>query len=132
VGTQFLWLFIWPANELTDKGVNVSDTINNEQINGKNYQVLHVSYDPAVGKELWNFYLDPNTNAMEGYRFYYQGKPDEGELIMLNEVLVVDGIKIPKVRKWYLNQGTVFLVPITSESRKADSSPHLVVIPTLL
>jgi hypothetical protein len=102
------YLYALPM-KLTDKGVNVSDTINNEQINGKNYQVLHVSYDPAVGKELWNFYLDPNTNAMEGYRFYYQGKPDEGELIMLNEVLVVDGIKIPKVRKWYLNKGNSFL-----------------------
>ncbi len=90
--------------KLTDKGVNVSDTITSEQINGKNYQVLHVAYDPAVGKELWNFYLDPNTNALEGYRFYYEGKPNEGEHIMLNDVLTVDGIKIPKVRKWYLNK----------------------------
>ena len=90
--------------KLTDKGVNVSDTVTNEQINGKNYQVLHVSYDPAVGKELWNFYLDANTNALEGYRFYYPGKPNEGEHIMLNNVLNADGIKIPKERKWYLNK----------------------------
>jgi hypothetical protein len=90
--------------KLTDKGVNVSDTINNEQVNGKNSQVLRVSYDPAVGKELWNFYLDPNTNALEAYRFYYPGKPNDGEHIMLNDVLDVDGIKIPKVRKWYSNK----------------------------
>lgn len=95
--------------KLTDKGVNVSDTIVSEQINGKNYRVMHVSYDPAVGKELWNFYLDPNTAALEGYRFYYEGKPNEGELIMLNDVLDVDGIKIPKVRKWYLNKDNSYL-----------------------
>lgn len=95
--------------KLTDKGVNVSDTIGSEQLNGKNFRVLHLSYDPEVGKELWNFYLDPNTAALEGYRFYYEGKPKEGELIMLNDVLDVDGIKIPKVRKWYLNKDNSYL-----------------------
>ncbi len=95
--------------KLMDKGVNVSDTIGTEQMNGKNYQVLHVWYDPEVGKELWNFYLNSNTAALEGYRFYYPGKPTEGEHIMLNDVLTIDGVKIPKVRKWYLNKDNSIL-----------------------
>ncbi len=95
--------------KLTDKGTIVSDTMFSEQINGKNYQVMHVEYDSTVGNELWNFYLDPDTSALEGYRFFYKGEPNEGEHIMLQEVLNVEGIKIPKVRKWYLNKDNKYL-----------------------
>jgi hypothetical protein len=95
--------------KLTDKGTIVSDTMFREQINGKNYQVMHVEYDSTVGNELWNFYLDPDTSALEGYRFFYKGEPNEGEHIMLQEVLNVEGIKIPKVRKWYLNKDNKYL-----------------------
>ncbi len=84
--------------KLMDNGTIISDTMFREQVNGKNYQVMHVEYDSAVGNELWDFYLDPETNALEGYRFFYKGEPNEGEHIMLQEVLNVEGIKIPKVR----------------------------------
>jgi len=93
--------------KLTDKGTFISDSITRELIYGKNYQVMHVAYDTTVGKELWNFYLDPQTNALQGYRFYYKGQPYEGEHIMLYDILTVDGIKIPKVRKWYFNRDNV-------------------------
>ncbi len=38
---------------------------------------------------------------MEGYSFLFGGKTDAGEYIVLDQVLDVEGIKMPKVRKWY-------------------------------
>ena len=95
--------------KLMDKGTLVSDTMYSEQINGKSHQVMHIDYDSTVGKELWNFYLNPNTNALEGYRFYYKGEPNEGEHIVLQDELNVEGIKLPKIRKWYLNKDNKYL-----------------------
>jgi hypothetical protein len=91
--------------KLTDKGALVSDTVFSEQLNGKSYQTLHVTYGPGMGTEVWTFFLDPTTSAMEAYRFMFSPGSDEGEYVLLQETVNVDGIKIPKVREWYLVKG---------------------------
>lgn len=94
--------------KLTDEGVKTTDAKTNEEIGGKMYRVLQVSYDPAIGKDNWFFYLDPQTYAMRAYRFNH-GEPGSGEYILLNDELTVAGIKIPKVRRWYLNKNNKYL-----------------------
>jgi hypothetical protein len=94
--------------KLTDKGTIVDETVRNEQLNGQSYPTLRVSYDAAVGKDNWFFYLDPKTSAMRGYRFNH-GKPETGEYILLEDELTVNGVKLPKVRKWYFNKDDKFL-----------------------
>ena len=37
---------------------------------GKEYLVLKATYDEAVGKDVWYFYFDPETYAMEIYQFF--------------------------------------------------------------
>ncbi len=95
--------------KLTDPGVNISDTVSNQQFNGKSYQTIRVNYDPEVGKDVWTFYINPATSAMEGYSFLFGADTDEGEYITLDQVLDVEGIKIPKVRKWHLLKGDKYL-----------------------
>lgn len=95
--------------KLKDKGAIVSDTVSTEAFHGKTYQTLKVTYEPGMGKEVWTFFLDPKTAAMEAYRFMFAPGSDEGEYILLNETLAVEGIKIPKVRKWYLVKGNQYL-----------------------
>ena len=94
--------------KLTDAGANVKDTAREEKMEGKTYKVLQVNYDAAVGSDNWFFYLNPDTYAMEAYRFNH-GKPESGEYILLDQELVVDGIRIPKVRKWYWNKNNGYL-----------------------
>ncbi len=94
--------------KLADKGVNVSDTVRNEEMNGKTFPTIHITYDPAIGKDNWFFYIDNATSAMKVYKFNH-GEPGSGEYILLDEELIVDGIKIPKVRKWYLNKDNSYL-----------------------
>jgi hypothetical protein len=95
--------------KLKDKGAIISDTVSTEAFNGKTYQTLKVTYEPGMGKEVWTFFIDPTTAAMEAYRFMFAPGSDEGEYILLNETLAVEGIKIPKVRKWYLVKGSQYL-----------------------
>jgi hypothetical protein len=95
--------------KLRDKGAIISDTTATETFHGKAYQTLKVTYEPGMGKEVWTFFLDPKTAAMEAYRFMFAPGSDEGEYILLNETLTVDGIKIPKVRKWHLVKENKYL-----------------------
>jgi hypothetical protein len=95
--------------KLTDKGANISDTVSSEEFNGKTYQTIRLTYDPEMGKEVWTFFFDPKTSAMEAYRFMFSAESDEGEYILLDETLTIEDIKIPKVRKWYLVKGNKYL-----------------------
>ncbi len=95
--------------KLRDKGANISDTTSSEEFNGKTYQTIQVTYDPGMGKEVWTFFFDPKTSAMEAYRFMFSAGSDEGEYILLDETLTIDDIKIPKVRKWHFVKGNKYL-----------------------
>jgi hypothetical protein len=94
--------------KLTDEGASVTSTIVNEEVNGKKYPTIRVSYNPAVGKDNWFFYCDAETSALKAYRFNH-GTPESGEFILLEEELTVSGIKLPKIRKWYLNKDNKYL-----------------------
>ncbi len=94
--------------KLKDAGVNVDETVNTEEVNGKTYPTIRVSYDPAVGKDNWFFYCDPQTSALKAYRFNH-GKPESGEYILLEQEINISGIRLPKIRKWYLNKDNKYL-----------------------
>lgn len=77
--------------------------------------VLGVSYEEAVGSDVWYFYFDPTSYAMEVYQFYKSdpngsGK-DTGEYIPLSEMESVNGIKMPNKRAWYYNKNNDDLAP---------------------
>jgi hypothetical protein len=95
--------------KLRDKGAIISDTVSTEALNGKTYQTFKVTYEPGMGKEVWTFFIDPKTAAMEAYRFMFAPGSDEGEYILLNETLAVEDIRIPKVRKWHLVKENKYL-----------------------
>ncbi|WP_162056285.1 DUF6503 family protein [Pontibacter pamirensis] len=94
--------------KLTDEGVNVAEAANNEELEGKEYRVLEINYDDAVGSDNWFFYLNPESHAMEAYRFNH-GEPESGEYILLEEEVMVDGIRMPKVRKWHWNKNNAYI-----------------------
>lgn len=100
--------------KLKDLGTNLSDNVENKTFKGKDYLVLKVTYDEAVGSDVWYFYINPKTYALEVYQFFKtddngKEKPDSGEYILLSEEAVVNGIKMPKIRAWYYNKDDKYL-----------------------
>jgi hypothetical protein len=100
--------------KLKDAGTNLSDKVEKKTFKGKDYLVLKVTYDDAVGSDVWYFYFNPSTYAMEIYQFFKKDehgkeKSDTGEYILLSEEALVNGIKMPKARAWYYNKDDKYL-----------------------
>ncbi|SDR68744.1 hypothetical protein SAMN04515667_0294 [Formosa sp. Hel1_31_208] len=100
--------------KLKDEGTIIHDAIERRTFKGKEYLVLKVSYDKNVGSDVWFFYFDPETYAMEIYQFYKTDengklKKDSGEYILLTETMTINMIKMPKNRAWYYNKDDKYL-----------------------
>ncbi len=100
--------------KLRDPGTNLNNKVEKRLFKGKDYLVLKVTYDEAIGSDLWYFYFNPKTYAMEIYQFFKtddngKEKPDTGEYILLSEEALVNGIKMPKERAWYYNKDDKYL-----------------------
>ena len=105
--------------KLKDPGAQLSNTVENVTFKDKKYLKLKVTYDAPVGNDVWFFYFNPTTYAMEVYQFF-KGHPngagkDTGEYILLSEESTVNGIKLPKVRAWYYNKDDTYLGTDTLE-----------------
>ncbi|PKA83148.1 hypothetical protein ATE92_1296 [Ulvibacter sp. MAR_2010_11] len=99
--------------KLKDAGTHIAEKVDRKKFKGKEYLVLKVTYDEAVGKDVWFFYFNPATYALEVYQFY-KGDPSKegkntGEYILLTDETVVYGIKMPKNRAWYYNKDDKYL-----------------------
>lgn len=105
--------------KLKDPGTIINNNVVKKTFKGKEYLVLKATYEKEVGKDTWYFYFDPKTYAMEVYQFFHDESKNDGEYILLSEMITVNGIKIPKVRAWYYNKGDVYLA--TDNLRKANS-----------
>ncbi|QCE40813.1 DUF6503 family protein [Psychroserpens sp. NJDZ02] len=100
--------------KLKDKGTIINQKVEQKTFKGKSYLVLQVSYDITVGSDIWFFYFDPNTYAMEVYQFFKTDsngniKLDTGEYILLSETEIISNILIPKQRAWYYNKNNTYL-----------------------
>jgi hypothetical protein len=99
--------------KLKDPGTLIERKVERKEFKGKEYLVLKVTYKEAVGKEVWFFYFNPKSYAMELYQFF-KGDPekegkDTGEYIVLSEEKMIQGIKMPKIRVWYYNKDNGYL-----------------------
>ena len=90
--------------KLKDPGTHISDSITHKTFKGKEYLVLKATYDETVGNDIWYFYFDPETYAMEVYQFFHDEVKNDGEYIILTEEETINGIKMPKNRAWYTNK----------------------------
>ncbi len=99
---SYVFLYGLPM-KMADKGVILSDEVKIDTFNKKNYYVLKADFEKGVGSDTWYLYINPKNYAMEGYRFYHNRKPNDGEFIICEGLLEVQGMKIPKIRYWYSN-----------------------------
>ena len=90
--------------KLRDPGTHLDPKVEKKNFHGKDYWVLEVRYDPEVGEDLWYFYFNPDTYAMEAYQFYHDVAKNDGEYILLEGEHRLGGMRIPKIRTWYTNK----------------------------
>jgi hypothetical protein len=95
--------------KLNDAGTIINPMVERKEFMGKEYLVLQVKYEEGIGKDVWYFYFDPKTYAMEVYQFYHDETKNDGEYILLTEEETFSGIKFPKNRAWYQNTDKKFL-----------------------
>ncbi len=89
--------------KLRDPGTMLHPDAQQTTFQDRDVYALKVSYDPEVGTDTWYFYLDSETYALVGYRFYHDESINDGEYITLDDEASSGSIRIPKIRAWYTN-----------------------------
>ena len=109
-GTRDFYTYLYGLPmKLQDAGAIIAPATKPASLLGQEYTTAEVRYDPAVGTDSWTFYFDPATYALRAYRFHHNRTPNDGEYITLSDMLPVNGLQLPKERKWYLNKDDSFL-----------------------
>lgn len=92
--------------KLNDPGAIVGIPIPIARYEGRTYRKIRVAYDPKVGGDVWDFFFDPRTNALSGYRFFHDEARGDGEFVTLTgEIECGSGVRIPKARSWFAHKG---------------------------
>ena len=95
--------------KLKDAGTIVHEKVETKTFKGKTYLRLKVTYDKTVGNDIWYFYFNPKTYALEVYQFFHDEAKNDGEYILLSGIETIDAIKMPKIRAWYTNKEEKYL-----------------------
>ncbi|WP_281541986.1 DUF6503 family protein [Maribacter aestuarii] len=95
--------------KLKDPGTLINPNVQKKTFKGKEYLVLKVTYDESIGNDTWYFYFDPKTYAMEVYQFFHDESKNDGEYILLSDMMELNALKIPKIRAWYYNKNDKYL-----------------------
>ena len=95
--------------KLKDRGTIIDSVVKTKIFKGKTYLVLKATYEKEVGKDIWHFYFNTKTYAMEVYQFFHNEEKNDGEYILLTGEEIIQGIKMPKVRAWYYNNNNGYL-----------------------
>lgn len=101
--------------KLKDNGTIIDPNVQRATFEDKPVLSLKVTYDEAVGSDIWYFYFHPETYAMVGYRFFHDESINDGEYITLEGMTIQKGMRLPKDRTWYMNKddkllGTDYLI----------------------
>ena len=95
--------------KLQDPGTQIDPTVKTKDFFSQELLEIKVTYDPSVGNDIWYFYFDPNTYAMRGYRFYHDESKNDGEYILIEEEVTINGVIFPKKRAWYTHKEGKYL-----------------------
>jgi len=107
-------LFLWGLPmKLRDPGTRLDPKVKETHFQGRAVYELRVTYDEGVGSDIWYFYLDRETCALVGHRFHHDESAGDGEYAVLSEEVSGQGLRLPRVRKWYRNQGNQLLITHT-------------------
>ncbi len=112
------WLLV--PLKLEDPGVNL-EVMPKEEIEGKNYNVLHMNFDKVgltPGDQYW-LYVDPETGKIFRWKFLLQGQKDYGIFNWTNYKDLGGGLKLA-TKKENINQNSAINFPIATVMVSVD------------
>ena len=95
--------------KLTDPGTRLHEQVREVTFHGQEALQLRITYDPEVGEDIWYVYLNPENYALIGYRFYHDEAANDGEYIVLEDEITINGVRFPAKRFWYTNSDQLYL-----------------------
>jgi len=109
----YTYLYGMPI-KIMDPGAIITNKVQRTSFHGKDYLVIKVSYAPEVGSDIWFFYFNPKSYALEAYQFFKSDDSgntitDSGEYILFEGETMINNIKFPEIRKWYYNKNNQYL-----------------------
>ncbi len=105
----YTYLFGLPM-KLKDPGTEIQPQVHQVWFNHQEMLELEVHYAPETGRDIWFFYFNLNTYALEGYAFYHEKDgPGTGEYIILEGEAIVDEMRLPAERHWYFTHNNLYL-----------------------
>lgn len=113
----YLYLYGLPM-KLRDPGTRLHPEVHEKTFEQTPAYELKVTYDEEVGGDTWYFYLERDSYALIGYRFYHDESKNDGEYIVLEGEAEGAGLRLPRHRKWYRHQDDGYLGTDTIESIK--------------
>lgn len=106
--------------KLQDEGALVEPGVIDTTFMGQPVRQVRVTYDPAVGSDIWYFYFHPETSALVGSRFYHDEAANDGEYIAFDGTLAADGMQLVRTIHWYTNADGRFLGSDSLTAYSAD------------
>lgn len=104
--TRDYYTYLWGLPmKLRDPGTRLGTVSRVTTEDGRELWRLRVTYDPEVGTDVWDLDFDPATGALAGYRFVHDEATGHGEWIELAGEVASGGLRLPKTRRWYRNDG---------------------------
>ena len=89
-------LYLWGLPmKLRDRGARLDARVEETQFAGRAVYKLRVTYDADVGGDRWYFFLDHETCALIGHRFYHDEAAGDGEYAVLSEEISGQGLRLP-------------------------------------
>ena len=97
--------FLWGLPmKLRDPGTRLSPEVTETTFQNRDVLSFQVTYDPAVGGDVWYFYFDPSSYALVGYKFHHDESKNDGEYIVLEGEYELGMMRFPQARTWYVNE----------------------------
>lgn len=99
------YTYLWGLPlKLRDPGTRLDPEVRETTFEGRPVRALRVTYEEGVGSDTWYFYLDAETLALVGYRFFHDEAKGDGEFIVLDGEATGGGLRLPRQRSWFMNQ----------------------------
>jgi hypothetical protein len=122
---QDYYTYLWGLPmKLRDEGTIINPQVHRRNYFGRELLELKVTYDPFIGGDTWYFYFDPETYALRGYQFYHDEAANDGEYILLEDEVEIDGVRIPAKRYWYTHGDRRYLGSDLVTDTGTDSLPE--------
>lgn len=95
--------------KIADPGARLDPEVAETTFEGRDVHAVRVTYEPEVGGDTWYFYFDPASAELVGCRFYHDESANDGEYITFEGLAEGGGLRLPRYREWYTNEGDRFL-----------------------